>query len=503
MAVLREGEDSNTEGGVEGQPEDEGSKKTKESSRCAKCCSRLEAQPWMPSWQRVSRYLSVFVAALSLWGVAVSVASPSAAPGGQMFTLMLLCGTAHLAGRIVELAALPPLFGMMLAGVVLKNTGLANFEANYQYVAAVLRKASIAIIMTSAGLELDPASLRRLSVMVLRLAVIPAMVEGIALMVAAYFLLDLPWLWGALLGAVMGAISPAVVIPCLYSLQRRGFSVDNGISTLIIAAASLDDVVGVSLFGVLISIIFSSGDLTWRILQGPIGLLIGVVFGTSWGLLSWFIPHRDDPHVTPLRTLMLVGGGLLAVMGSEAVGYDAAGTLGCILSSFVACHGWRQQGWDNGSNPVAAHFGLIWDVFEPMLFAFIGAELDFQELDSHSVGLGIAVMCIALAFRMVASVGVAYGGSFTMKEKLFIAFAWFPKATVQAALGPVALDVARLLDPPQPEQLLRAHTVLVVAVMGIVLTAPVGAAIISLAGPRLLARHAVPARHHDVTSTRL
>ncbi|XP_067006988.2 sodium/hydrogen exchanger 9B2 isoform X2 [Anabrus simplex] len=459
---------------------------TEQDGKSASWWRRLSAHPWVPSWRRISRAMAVLLGALAIWGVAVSVAGDTATPGGQLFSVVVLCVVAHFAGKLMQLISLPPLLGMLLAGVTLRNVGFVHLSSDYLHVAAILRKMALSVILIRAGLGLDPVALRRLSLLVLRLAALPSLVEAAALTVITHLLLGMPWIWGLLLGSVMAAVSPAVVIPCLFRLQAKGYGTDKGIPTLVIAAASLDDVIAVTAFGIVLSIIFSSGSLTMKIIQGPLTILIGVAFGIIWGAFARVVPQKLDTHVSELRTLVVGGGGFLAVLGSDAIGFDGAGPLGCILAAFVACQAWRQQGWSDSQNPVADHFRVVWLVFQTLLFALIGTEIDLMILKPTDVALGAACLIIALSCRIFISVVVAFGGNLTWKEKLFVSLAWFPKATVQAALGPVALDMVRTLG--RQEEAHVASQVLTLSVMAILLTAPAGAALITLLGTRLLTK---------------
>nr|CAD7578322.1 unnamed protein product [Timema californicum] len=373
---------------------------------------------------------------------------------------------------------------MLVAGIALRNIGFINISGGYIMVAAVLRQAALVIILIRAGLELDPAALRKLKGMVFRLAVVPSVVEIASIAVLTRYLLDFPWIWGFLLGSVLAAVSPAVVIPCLFSLAARGYGTDKGIPTLIVAAASFDDIIAISVFGILISIIFSTGSLTVQIIRGPAGLVLGMVFGILWGLMARHIPAHSDPWVIGSRTILIGGGGLMAVLGSQAISFDGAGPLGCIVAAFVASCGWRSQGWGEEHNPVAENFALIWTFFQPILFSLIGTEINIFVLEGHTVGLGLVCLMLALLIKMLLSIMAAMGGGFSWKEKLFVSMAWFPKATVQAALGPIALDLARNLDAK--DSIVLADKVLMVAVLAIMITAPLGAIVITLFGPRLL-----------------
>lgn len=190
------------------------------------------------------------------------------------------------------------------------------------------RKAALVIILIRAGLDLDPQALKRLKLTVLKLGLIPWLVEAAVVTITTHYFLDLPWSWGFLLGSVIAAVSPAVVVPCLFRLRGKGYGVAKGIPTLIIAVAGIDDATSVAIFGIIESIMFSPDSLTYQIIQGPVSIIGGIGFGVLWGLILNFIPERHDPFMVPLRVLMLLGGGMIAVFGSELIGFGGAGPLG-------------------------------------------------------------------------------------------------------------------------------------------------------------------------------
>jgi NhaP-type Na+/H+ or K+/H+ antiporter len=180
------------------------------------------------------------------------------------------------------------------------------------------------------------------------------------------------------------------------------------------------------------------------ILHGPIEVIIGVVFGVFWGILAQWIPNKDHHHVAFFRWLILLGGGLIALFGAHLIHYDGAGGLATIIMAFVAGMEWRREGWDD-HNPVTKTFHRMWLILEPVIFALIGTEIQIHKINPKTLGLSIAVLIIALFIRMVGTYGAVSGGNLSKKEKIFMAFAWMPKATVQAALGPIFLDnVAKL-----------------------------------------------------------
>lgn len=182
------------------------------------------------------------------------------------------------------------------------------------------RKAALVIILIRAGLDLDPQALRRLKLTVLKLGLGPWIVEAGVITITTHFFLDLPWKWGFLLGSIIAAVSPAVVVPCLFRLRGKGYGVAKGIPTLIIAVAGIDDATSVAIFGIIESIMFSQGtSLTIQILQGPLSIAGGIGFGIFWGLISKYVPEKHDPFMVPLRVLMLLGGGMIAGKTPEVV----------------------------------------------------------------------------------------------------------------------------------------------------------------------------------------
>ena len=347
-----------------------------------------------------------------------------------------------------------------------------------------------------AGLELDPGALMKLSAMVVRATFIPCFVEAVAVAVLSNLILGFPWTVGFMLGFVLAAVSPAVIIPSLMSLSQRGYGVAKGIPTLVIAACSADDVVAISGFGIFLGLTFSKGAPLWKlILHGPIEVVMGVSFGVFWGFLAQWIPNKDHRHVVFFRWLILMGGGLIAVFGAHLIHYDGAGGLATIIMAFVAGMQWRREGWGD-HNPVMKTFKRMWIILEPVIFALIGTEIQVDKINPDTLGLSIVVLLVALLFRMVGTYFAVCGGDLTVREKIFMAFAWLPKATVQAALGPVFLDMVLKLNDSDWEALgsdkdvwnAMGNDILTLAVLSILITAPVGAVSILALGPKLLTR---------------
>ncbi|KAG1663789.1 Sodium/hydrogen exchanger 9B2 [Nymphon striatum] len=446
-------------------------------------------------------YLCEIMCVILLWMSLYSIIGCQLLPEGHLFALFILIVCCIIGGNLISLLHFPPLLGnfflyfsMLVVGFLLRNVPHINVAANLNpQWASALRSIALVVILIRAGLGLDPQALKQLSLVCLRLAFTPCLVETIVVAVSSHLVLGLPWLWGFMLGFVLSAVSPAVVVPSMISIQEKGLGCAKGIPTLIIAAASVDDVLAISGFGIVLGITFTEGSLGWTIAKGPIEVLIGLAYGIFLGVTLWVIPYRSKENKYIYRFLLLSTGGTVAVFGSRIASFGGAGALGCLILSFVAAVGWKKEDinesvclnpYDNASSGLAHIFANLWYFFQPILFGLIGAEITVDNLDASTVGYGIAVLSIGLFFRIIASFFVVLGAGLTMKERLFIALAWLPKATVQAAIGPVALDLARAQADKELEH--YGLQVLTISVLVILITAPIGAAAIALSAPKLL-----------------
>lgn len=221
---------------------------------------RLRYALLCPPHDSLGEVLTMFVFFLFVWITAWSLFKGDALPGGGVFALLVMIGAAYLGGILVSFIRLPPLLGMLIVGFMLRNVPGINIATDINPVLSrTLRNIALTVILTRAGLGLDGAALRKLSKSVLLLAFLPCLMETLTVGVAAYVIMGFPWLWGFLLGFVQAAVSPAVLVPFMLNLQETKLGTNKGIPTLLIAASSLDDVVAISGFSVLLSVIFSTG----------------------------------------------------------------------------------------------------------------------------------------------------------------------------------------------------------------------------------------------------
>ncbi|XP_050417682.1 sodium/hydrogen exchanger 9B2 [Patella vulgata] len=452
----------------------------------AGCCERLKYAFMCPPHGKVAMWISKIVAAAAIWGTFWAILGDEALPGGNFFSILVLIYACVIAAAIVELTPFPPLLGMLLVGFCLRNVPKIDVGRDIDKSwASTLRTIALVVILIRAGSGLDPNALKKVKWMALRLAFFPCVVEAAVDAVIAHFLLDFPWMWAFVMGFVFSAVSPAVVVPSMIGVQEKGLGVDEGIPTLLIAACSVNDVIAISGFGIVLGMSFSNANLIYNIFHGPLELVIGVAFGVFAGLLFWFIPNKNSKNLLMYRFIMVTAFGLLATFGFRVGGFPGAGALGTLIMAFVAGIGWRRRGWTSTDYPIKAVLAKCWKVFQPLLFGLIGNAVSIENLQSGDIGIGVGMLFIGLAARLAVTFLSSFGMDFNLKEKLFITISWLPKATVQAAIGPVALDTARQENASE-DVIAIATSILTFAVLSILITAPLGAAGIGLTAPILL-----------------
>ncbi|XP_027013742.2 sodium/hydrogen exchanger 9B2 [Tachysurus fulvidraco] len=457
-----------------------------------RCCGWLRKLCSCPPRGLLASIITKASMAAVLFGVIWSITEDQCLPGGNLFGIFTVFICSLIGGKLVglvhlpRLPPLPPLLGMLLVGILLRNIPVVTEAVyiNFRW-SASLRNIALAVILTRAGLGLDASALKKLKVVCVRVAAGPCLVEAFTVALLSHFLMGLPWIWGLILGFVLGAVSPAVVVPSMLLLQKDGYGAEQGIPTLLMAAGSLDDVLAITGFTTCLGIAFATGSTWFNILRGFLEVLGGVVVGLALGFFLRYFPNKDQKAVVLKRSFLLLGLSVFSVFSSNVAGFPGSGGLCTLVLAFLA-----GTGWEENKAPVEKVVGLVWDMFQPLLFGLIGAEIRISALEPITVALGLTTLSIALCVRIFITFLMVLCAGFNLKEKVFIALAWMPKATVQAAIGSTALDMARV---KQDEELQRfGMDVLSVAVLSIIITAPVGALLIGLCGPRLLRRSQNP-----------
>lgn len=454
--------------------------------------SRFFPFPFFPTYRQAAQQLCIIMFFLLTWGLLFAIMGDPVGINGEILSMSVLVIAAYLIGWLwLKTTTLPALIGMLLTGIMFQNLHLVNMTDTYRTLNQNLRKVALVIILMRAGLGLDANILKKHYAAVLQLGLLPWMVECVLIAISTHYLLNLPWIWGFMLGSMIASVSPAVVVPCLFRLRDVGYGNSKGIPTLVVAAAAIDDSISVAVFAIILNAMFSTGSATFNIIKGPLSIIAGVILGSLWGAMTAFIPEKGDIYVVPLRFLALFLGGLFSLFISSMIGWSGAGPLAIVSSGFVAAFYWDKQGWPVNKNPVSNIFRILWIFFEPILFAFTGAQITISALDPGVVKMGAICLLGCLVLRGIATFLVSFGCGLNSKEKLFIGLTWTAKATVQAALGPAALDLVHSGQSsglPPAEEEAYAKAILTISVLSVVISAPLGALLIALTGPRLLSK---------------
>ena len=373
---------------------------------------------------------------------------------------------------------LPGLVGMLLLGVVIGPFALDWIHPALLTASTDLRVIALIVILLRAGFELSRETLHRVGGRVLLLSALPAILEGAAITVLGPWLLGLSYLHSAILGAVLGAVSPAVVVPMMIGFIERNMGTAKAIPTMVLAASAIDDAFVIVVYSVLVGTIAGhQTSLAWSLAGIPISIVLGGAAGIAGGLVLFALFRRFDPRATK-RVLVILGVAVLLVRLEQlSAGWVPFAALIAVMGLGAVILERDEQ----MAHEISAKLGKIWVFAEIALFTMVGAEVDIEV--ALAAGLaGAAVICCGLVARSVGTWLCLLGSELDRGERLFVVIAYLPKATVQAAIGGGALAAlgAAGLDPAPGE------IILAVAVLSIVLTAPLGAWAIALAGERWL-----------------
>ena len=385
--------------------------------------------------------------------------------------IILLFGL--LVGWIFSKMKLPSLLGMIIVGIVLSPHCLNLVDDSILTISGDLRQIALVIILTRAGLSLNFSDLKKVGRPAILMCFVPACIEMVGTLIFAPLLLDVSILDAAIIGSVMAAVSPAVVIPRMIKLIEDGYGTDKSIPQLILAGASVDDVFVIVVFTALTTLA-STGEISAiSFIQIPTSILLGVLLGGVVGtILVWFFKRfhiRDSIKVLIILSVSF----LLLELQNRLEGIVPVSGLLAIMSVGIIIN----QKYDVLAKRLSVKYNKLWLGAEVFLFVLVGIAVDLK----YALAAGIVVILLvilALIFRMM---GVAISLDKTKlnkKERLFCAVAYTPKATVQAALGTVPLAMG----------LACGEIVLAVAVISILITAPFGAICVDNLYKKLLSK---------------
>lgn len=391
----------------------------------------------------------------------------------MLLSLALIMLVGLIMSYLCQKIKLPGLIGMLITGIVLGPYVLGLLDDSILLISADIRKVALIIILTRAGLGLDISSLKKIGRPALLMCFLPATFEIAGMILLAPLFLGLDYIEAALLGAVIAAVSPAVVVPRMVRLMDEKYGTKEGIPQMILAGASVDDVFVIVLFYTFLSVMQGEGVSVVRFINIPVSIVLGIVIGIVVGIVLGFIFENIKLRDT-IKVFLVLGISILLVVVENSL--KTSITFSALISVMCIGIGINKKN-EKIAKAISNKYGKIWVIAEVFLFVLVGATVNIHYL--KNVGLKAVILIAgALIFRMLGVFVCMLGTKIKAKERLFAMIAYTPKATVQAAIGGIPLSLG----------LACGDTVLTVAVLAIVLTAPLGAFTIDLFYKKLLSK---------------
>ncbi len=372
--------------------------------------------------------------------------------------LILLVGL--LFGSFFEKIKLPGLLGMIVVGMILGPNVLNWIDASILEISVDIRQIALVIILTRAGLSLNVADLKKIGRPAVLMSFVPACVEMAGIMILAPLLFDLTLLEGAIIGSVLAAVSPAVVVPRMIRLMEEGYGTEKRIPQLILAGASVDDVFVIVMFTVLISFASTGQISAFGFLTIPLSVVLGILMGIAVGLSLVLLFKKVHVQDSVKILVALSVSFLLLEVQHQLEGKIPVSALLGIMSMGITLN----QKHRDLSKRLSAKYNKLWLGAQIFLFVLVGVAVDIK----YALAAGafsVLLVVLALLFRMTGVFFSLIKTNLNRKEKLFCMLSYTPKATVQAAIGAVPLAMG----------LSCGSTVLTLAVISILVTAPLGA----------------------------
>ncbi len=387
-------------------------------------------------------------------------------------SLIFLLGL--LLGSIFNKLKLPSLLGMIFTGIILGPHVLNLLDDSIISISADLRQLALVIILTRAGLSLDITDLKKVGRPAILMCFVPACFEIVGVILIVPKLLGVTLLEAAIMGSVIAAVSPAVIVPRMIKIMEEGYGKEKSIPQLILAGASVDDIFVIVIFTALTGLASGESVSGFRLLEIPISILLGIIIGIICGalLIRFFkkIHMRDSIKIIILLSISF----LLIEFEHRLDGIIPISGLLAIMSMGI----FMKQSYSILASRLSIKYNKLWVAAELLLFVLVGATVDI----SYALLMGVSaiiIVILALIIRMIGVFICMLKTNLNMKERFFCMIAYMPKATVQAAIGGIPLAMG----------LACGEKVLTVAVLAILITAPLGAFFVDGMYKRLLVKN--------------
>lgn len=388
----------------------------------------------------------------------------------MLISISLILISGFLLGEFCKKIKIPSLFGMIIAGIIIGPSLLNLLDDSILNISTEIRRIALIIILIRAGLKLDITDLKKVGRPAVMMCFVPACFEILGMALLAPKFLGLSLIDSLILGAVVGAVSPAVVVPRMIKLIDEGRGTDKAIPQMILTGASVDDVFVIVMFTTFTGIAKGESVSIKSFVNIPVSIILGIIVGALCGIIlsSAFLKLKLS---TTVKSIIILAVSFILNWVEDAQKIVAFSGLIAIMAMGTAI----KKKNDSQAKSISNVFDKLWVGAEIFLFVLLGASVKVESLKSAGLLSVLLVFCV-LGFRMIGVFVCTLGTKLSLKEKLFTMLAYTPKATVQAAIG--GLPLAMGLDCGQ--------TVLTVSVIAILLTAPLGAFAIDLTYKRLL-----------------
>lgn len=389
----------------------------------------------------------------------------------MLFSFAIIFILGLLFSAIFKRLNLPGILGMILVGILIGPYCLNYIDKSVLNISADLRKLALIIILTRAGLTLNISDLKKIGRPAALMSFLPACFEILAVTLIAPLFFDISYIESAIIGSVIAAVSPAIVVPRMIGLIEKGYGESKKIPQLIIAGSSVDDIFVIVIFTALTSVA-KGGEFTVGVLaEIPISIILGIVLGIISGLILYFIFSKFVFTSTIKVLIILSVSFILVEIENRLTGIVPVSGLLAIMSMGITINNKHVH----ISNELKAKYNNLWVAGELLLFVLVGATVNISYALPKIIP-GASIILLALLFRMTAVSLCVLNTNLNSKERLFCMLAYTPKATVQAAIG--AIPLAMNLE--------CGEIVLTMAVISILITAPIGAISIDLSYKKLL-----------------
>lgn len=392
----------------------------------------------------------------------------------MLVNLAIIMLTGLMGGKIFSKIKIAPLLGMLLAGILISPNLLGLVRGDISNLSKDLRQIALVVILTRAGLSLSFERLREVGISAVLMTFLPASFEIVAITFLANKIFNLPYLDSAILGAVLGAVSPAIVVPRMLKLIKEGYGEEKKIAEIILAGSSIDDVYTIVFFTVFINLKLGGEFSIGSFLNIPISIITGILFGILMGyLLDIFYSKIKLNKI--YQAIVLMGVSFL-ILGLETYAKNLFAFSG--LVAIIAMAMTIKKLNEQVTECMLEVYGSLWELFEILLFVLVGITVDLSIIGKE-IFPALILITGGLIIRMLGVYFALLPSNLNKKEKIFSGFAYLPKATVQAAIGPVALSYG----------IGSGKLILAISVIAILYTAPLGAILTDKTYKKLLVRN--------------